>query len=195
MPWLRRDLAERGGRLAWLTVQEPKARQGRRETRRLWALADPALNGYVGSSGAHGTPWPHLQQLLRIERQRIHVRGGQVRKQEVEITYAVTSRSVERATAADLLQANRAHWRIENGSHWVRDVVLGEDASLILRGRSPGHGRLPKPRAGTGTPRRLRQRRGRAPHPHRSPRCRCGPRYRRSLSRNTADIRFRGRAG
>jgi hypothetical protein len=137
MPWLRRDLAERGGRLDGVTLREPKARHGRRETRRLWALADPALNGYVGSSGDHRTPWPHLQQLLRIERQRVHLRGGQVYKQEVEITYAVTSRSTERATAADLLRANRAHWQIENGSHWVRDVVLGEDASLIRSGAAP----------------------------------------------------------
>jgi hypothetical protein len=132
-----RDLAERGGRLSWITQREPKARHGRRETRHLWALADPELNRYVGSSGEHGLPWPHLQQVCRIERERVHVRGGQVLKREVEITYAITSREPARATAAALLRANRGHWTIENGSHWIRDVVLGEDACLIRSGAAP----------------------------------------------------------
>jgi hypothetical protein len=134
---LRRDLAERGGHLTQVTVREPKARHGRRETRRLWALADPELTGYVGSSGEQGTAWPHLQQLLRIERERLHLRSGQVLKQAVEVTYAITSRPAPQATATDLLRANRAHGRIENRSHWVRAVVLGEDACLIRSGAAP----------------------------------------------------------
>ncbi len=131
------DLAERGGRLSWLTLREPKARHGRRETRRLWALADPELTAYLGSSGAHRTPWPHLQQVCRIERERVHVRRGQVLERQVDVTYAITSRPAEHVTAADLLRVNRAHWTIENGSHWVRDVVLGEDACLIRSGAAP----------------------------------------------------------
>ncbi len=51
--------------------------------------------------------------------------------------YAVTSRAADRASAGDLLRVNRGHWSIENGSHWVRDVVLGEDASLIRSGAAP----------------------------------------------------------
>src|SRR5439155_15876828 len=62
-PWLARDLARRGGRLDAVTVAEPKARHGRREVRRLWALADPEVKAYAGSSGEHGTPWPHLGQV------------------------------------------------------------------------------------------------------------------------------------
>ena len=127
----------RGGHLTWCTQREPKARHGRRETRRLWALGDPEANAYVGSSGAHGTPWPHVRQICRIERERVHVRRGQVVDVEAEVTYAITSRPAERASAADLLRANRAHWQIENGSHWVRDVVLGEDACLVHSGAAP----------------------------------------------------------
>ena len=41
-------------------MREPKARHGRREVRMVWAIADPALNAYVGSAGAVGQPWPHL---------------------------------------------------------------------------------------------------------------------------------------
>ncbi len=35
------------------------------------ALADPELNGYVGSAGTVGEAWPHLQQVCRLERQRM----------------------------------------------------------------------------------------------------------------------------
>jgi hypothetical protein len=58
-------------------------------------------------------------------------------EREVEVTYAITSRGAERAAAATLLRANRGHWQVENGSHWVRDVVLGEDACLIRSGAAP----------------------------------------------------------
>jgi predicted transposase YbfD/YdcC len=39
-------------------------------------------------------------------------------------------------SAADAAQAIRDHWGIENRSHYVRDVTLGEDASRIRR--NPG---------------------------------------------------------
>ena len=31
----------------------------------------------------------------------------------------------------------RGHWQIENGLHWVRDEVLGEDRSTIRTGHAP----------------------------------------------------------
>ncbi|RKU35722.1 hypothetical protein C6496_15580 [Candidatus Poribacteria bacterium] len=34
-------------------------------------------------------------------------------------------------SAADLLAYKRGHWTIENQSHWIRDVVFGEDASEV----------------------------------------------------------------
>ena len=36
-----------------------------------------------------------------------------------------------------LLRWNRGHWAIENRSHYVRDVTLGEDASQICKGHAP----------------------------------------------------------
>jgi hypothetical protein len=75
--------------------------------------------------------------VCRIERERLQVRRGQVVERQVEVTYAVTSRPPQRAAAADLLRANRGHWSIENRSHWVRDAVLGEDASLIRTAPAP----------------------------------------------------------
>jgi hypothetical protein len=118
-------------------VRDPKVRHGRQEIRRLWALADPALNAFVGCTGTHGTAWPHLRQLCRVERQRELRRAGQVVKREREVTYAITSRPAEYAGAAQLLTWLRGHWGIENRGHWVRDVTLGEDACQVRTGAAP----------------------------------------------------------
>src|SRR5205823_8522183 len=111
--WHARELAARGGRLDAATAREPKARHGRREARMLWAPADPEANAYPGSSGEHGTPWPHLARALRVERRREAVRGGRVVELEVEVRYAVTSAPPARADAATLLRTMRGHWGIE----------------------------------------------------------------------------------
>lgn len=50
-----------------------------------------------------------------------------------ETAYYVSTATLSAAAAA---QAIRAHWGIENRSHYVRDVTLGEDASRIRR--NPG---------------------------------------------------------
>lgn len=76
--------------------------------------------------------WPGLAQVCRIERWR---RCGD--KEEHEVAYAITSVPRQQADAALLLQWNRGHWGIENRSHYVRDVTLGEDASQINKGASP----------------------------------------------------------
>ncbi len=39
--------------------------------------------------------------------------------------------------AQDLLAMVRAHWRIENTLHSVREVTLGEDASAVRSGAAP----------------------------------------------------------
>jgi predicted transposase YbfD/YdcC len=127
--WLARDLAERGGRLSVAAQREPKARHGRREERRLWALSDPELNAYLG--------WPHLAQVCRVERRRSLVRRGKAIKAEDEVTYLITSAAPERAAASVLLQTNRGHWGIENRSHYVRDVTFDEDRSQLRRGAAP----------------------------------------------------------
>lgn len=47
-----------------------------------------------------------------------------------ETVYGITSLSPTEATPDRLLQHIRNHWAaIENGLHWMRDVVLGEDIS------------------------------------------------------------------
>ena len=53
-----------------------------------------------------------------------------------ETRYFITS-ARERADAGTLLRWARGHWSIENRSHYVRDVTLGEDASRIRKGGGP----------------------------------------------------------
>jgi predicted transposase YbfD/YdcC len=55
-------------------------------------------------------------------------------KVEDEVAYGITSLPRERGGAARLLELSRAHWGIENGLHYRRDVTLGEDASRVRKG-------------------------------------------------------------
>ncbi len=126
---------------ARLTVVQDRARKakhGRYETRTLWALASADLNGYLGSAGTVGEPWPGVQQVCRIQRVRVcKDRKSGAMETKAEVSYSITSLGEGRADAAELLKRWRVHWRIENCLHWVRDVTFGEDASPIHKGQAP----------------------------------------------------------
>jgi len=121
-------------------AQQPagKPQHGRKETRTLWALSSPALNGYVGSAGTAEAPWPQVEQVLRVQRivDCWHV-ASRSWQRTVEVAYAITSLPPQRANAAALLRYWRAQWHIENGLHWIRDVTFGEDASQVFTGQVP----------------------------------------------------------
>lgn len=134
-------------RLLWLTLPDAhltvaqeasrKARHGRYEVRTLWTLSSAALNGYAGSAGTVGKPWPGLAQVSRIQRvvcQRDRKTGNW--ETTAELAYSITSLSAERVGAADVLKRWRVHWEIE-ALHWVRDVTFGEDGSQIHTGQVP----------------------------------------------------------
>lgn len=95
---------------------------GRIEVRHL--IASDALNDYLD--------WPGLGQVLRIER-TWWARG----KRHEAVRYAMTSLPADVADASRLLALVRGHWEIENGLHYVKDVTLGEDRSLIHKGNGP----------------------------------------------------------
>ncbi len=78
--------------------------------------------------------WPHVAQVLRIEREITEKKRG---KQHLEVSYGLTSQSSAQADASCLLSQVRSHWSIENKSHYVRDVTFSEDASLIRTGSGP----------------------------------------------------------
>jgi hypothetical protein len=72
------------------------------------------------------------KQVVRLERVRM-IDGVA----SVSVEYYVTSLEATRASVFDLMSWIRAHWSIENQSHHVRDVTLGEDASRVRTGSSP----------------------------------------------------------
>ena len=76
--------------------------------------------------------WPGLSQVCRLE--RTTRRCG---RSTVEIQYAISSLSRERADAAFLNKHWRGHWGIENRLHWVRDVSFGEDKCQVKKGGGP----------------------------------------------------------
>lgn len=59
------------------------------------------------------------------------------RKSTVETIYGVTSLPPHRASPAQVLGHNRAHWEIENRLHHVRDMTYDEDRSQVRRGQRP----------------------------------------------------------
>lgn len=65
-------------------------------------------------------------------RERQKLRQGKVVEESEEYSFYVTSLVAEEASAEQLAQRIRDHWgACENGSHYRRDVTLGEDASQI----------------------------------------------------------------
>jgi len=96
---------------------------GRRDdTRTLVASTD--LNDYLD--------WPGVAQVFRLER-TWRARGRDKRA----VHYGITSLPPEIADAPRLLGHKRGHWRVENRLHYIKDVVLGEDRSLLHHGTGP----------------------------------------------------------
>jgi predicted transposase YbfD/YdcC len=95
---------------------------GRRERRTLKATT--ALNEYLD--------WPGVAQVGQVESEV--VKNGNTTH---ETRYFITSVSREVAGAAQLLKWARGHWSIENRSHYVRDVTMGEDSSRVRKRSGP----------------------------------------------------------
>jgi hypothetical protein len=76
--------------------------------------------------------WPGVAQVGQIE--SVVERDGAVAHATRSF---ITSAPRELADAGQLLRWARGHWSIENRSHDVRDVTLGEDAGRIRKGSGP----------------------------------------------------------
>jgi predicted transposase YbfD/YdcC len=77
------------------------------------------------------TEFPRLGQIFRVERERVEKKTG---KRTMEVAHGITSLGGKEAGARRLLGLTRGHWRIENQSHYVRDVTYGEDRSQVRDG-------------------------------------------------------------
>src|SRR3954447_7462465 len=95
---------------------------GRRERRTLKATT--ALNAYLD--------WPGVAQVGQVESEV--VKDGKITQ---ETRYFITSVPRSVADAGQLLKWVRGHWSVENRSHYVRDVTMGEDASRIRKRSGP----------------------------------------------------------
>lgn len=77
-------------------------------------------------------------QFVAVWRERQQLRGGQVTASAQEYSFYCTSLAREERSPAQLAELIRGHWSaIENGSHYRRDVTLGEDASQVGGRRRP----------------------------------------------------------
>jgi predicted transposase YbfD/YdcC len=95
---------------------------GRVDMRRIRVSSE--LKGY--------SDWPGLEQVFEIRR-GFHSKG--VWKEAVR--YGVTSLPATIANPERLLTLKRGHWTIENCLHYVKDVTMGEDKSMVHADNGP----------------------------------------------------------
>ncbi|AWT26746.1 hypothetical protein Csp1_19780 [Corynebacterium provencense] len=87
--------------------------------------------------------FPHAAQGMKITRRRVDYNGARIKgnnkkgNKSTEVVYVVCSLGHVEAPVAMLARWVQRHWGIENKLHRVRDVVFGEDASLIRTGVGP----------------------------------------------------------
>jgi len=94
---------------------------GRLEVRRVWTSTD--LDWM-----SERKRWKGLQSIVMVERER-HVGPDS----STERAYFLSSHALEAPRAGKLI---RGHWAIENGLHWVLDMVFDEDHSRIRHRRA-----------------------------------------------------------
>lgn len=82
---------------------------------------------------AAGIEFPHAKLAIKCVRTRAP-RGA---RRQSETVYAITDLTWHQITSAQIADALRNHWHIENRLHWVRDVTFAEDLSQIRTGNGP----------------------------------------------------------
>jgi predicted transposase YbfD/YdcC len=108
----------------FLTAQKVNKGHGRIEIRTI--TTSEMLNAYAA--------WPGLAQVYRLEREFQWRRQGVCYKTSREVEFGITSLAREKTSPRQLLEIRRAHWGIETGSHYRRDVTLKEDATRFTIG-------------------------------------------------------------
>jgi len=108
----------------FLTAQKVNKGHGRIETRII--ITSEMLNSC--------SDWPGLAQVYRLQRKFEWWRNGVCYRTSDEVEFGIASLSRAEASPARLLEIRRAHWGIETGSHYRRDVTLKEDATRMTVG-------------------------------------------------------------
>lgn len=111
------------------TATTTDADHGRIETRRAWVSHDTSWMHGPKSSCAEPVLLPDMACLGMIE--ATVERGG---KRTTTRHYHISSRPL---IAQAYLDAARAHWSVENGLHWVLDVVFDEDHARNRKDHGP----------------------------------------------------------
>ena len=99
---------------------------GRLETRRVVATEQIAW-----LHDSHG--WPGLRSIAKVESRRELLAEGKV---EEETRYYLSSLPGE---ARQIGEAVRSHWGVENGLHWVMDMVFRDDECRIRSDNAPAN--------------------------------------------------------
>ena len=108
----------------------PEEDHGRVEERRVVCLSVQE----AGLSEALVSQWPGLATLVRVERVR-HIKSGQKAGQTSHsVWFYLSSLPPDEPLLAHTI---RCHWKIENQSHWVLDVVFGEDRCRTRKEHAP----------------------------------------------------------
>jgi predicted transposase YbfD/YdcC len=110
----------------FLTAQKVNKGHGRIELRTI--TTSEMLNPYAA--------WPGLAQVYRLERQFQWRRNGRTYRTSSEVEFGITSLTRQQVAPEQLLQIRRAHWGIETGLHYRRDVTLHEDATRMTVGNT-----------------------------------------------------------
>lgn len=110
----------------FLTAQKVNKGHGRIETRTI--TTSEMLNAYAA--------WPGLAQVYRLERQFQWLRNGSCYRTSCEVEFGITSLTRKKTSPEHLLHLRRAHWGIETGLHYRRDVTLQEDATRMTVGNT-----------------------------------------------------------
>ena len=122
-PTLHQRVQEVSATTAPLGTAHSHDKSRNRDERRTVAVFDPA-------NALADTDWhPHVAAIIRVERD-VYTRNSKtgLLRHSSETAFYVANTPM---TAVRAAEAVRAHWRIENTSHYSRDVTLGEDRSCI----------------------------------------------------------------
>jgi len=118
-PWLPREKATE-----YQVYRTTEKGHGRRETRVL--ESSTTLSTYLD--------WPGVRQVMRRQCKRVMVKTGEV---STKTTYGITSLPASDVSAAGLEVLWRGHWTVENCTHYVLDVTMGEDGCQVHVGQAP----------------------------------------------------------